>query len=133
MDKVGVAKNFWAVQVPHGAYGQFLLGKIMRVTSRPKPAAKYFQKCLKLNPMMWSAYEELCQLGAHLSALELVMAVADWCDRTAEYKQFSDKLCKHVVVCVQLSPLTSPGLFSRHNCSTCASCSAPQWVMQCTP
>ena len=93
MDIVGVAKKFRAVQVPHGAYGQFLLGKIMRVTSRPKPAAKYFQKCLKLNPMMWSAYEELCQLGAHLSAHKLVMAVADWCDRTYKsgYKQFSDK------------------------------------------
>jgi hypothetical protein len=52
------------VQVPNGAYGHFLLGRIARLTSRPEVAAAHFEKCLILNPMMWSAYEELCSLGA---------------------------------------------------------------------
>ena len=52
------------MQVPNGAYGQFLLGRIARLTSRPEVAAAHFEKCLILNPMMWSAYEELCSLGA---------------------------------------------------------------------
>jgi hypothetical protein len=53
------------VQVPNGAYGHYLLGRIARLTSRPEKAAAHFERCLTLNPMMWSAYEELCSLGAH--------------------------------------------------------------------
>ena len=55
-------------QAPNGAYGHFLLGRIGRLTNRPDTAAAHFEKCLILNPMMWSAYEELCSLGVVLHA-----------------------------------------------------------------
>lgn len=51
-------------QVPHGAAGFFLLGRICRLTTRHAEAAEHFYTALKLNPLLWSAYEELCQLGA---------------------------------------------------------------------
>lgn len=54
------------LQVPNGAYGQFLLGRIARLTSRPDKAVAHFEKALILNPMLWSAYEELCSLGLAL-------------------------------------------------------------------
>jgi hypothetical protein len=50
-------------QVPNGGYGHFLLGRIARLTNRGDLAAAHFEKCLVLNPMLWSAYEELCSLG----------------------------------------------------------------------
>jgi hypothetical protein len=51
------------LQVPNGAYGHFLLGRIARLTNRPDKAIAHFEKSLILNPMLWSAYEELCSLG----------------------------------------------------------------------
>lgn len=68
-----------AVQVPNGAYGHFLLGRIAKLTSRNEKAAAHFERCLLLNPMMWSAYEELCALGASLRAA-VVCARAASCE-----------------------------------------------------
>ena len=56
------------LQVPNGAYGHFLLGRIAKLTTRGEKAAAHFEKCLILNPMMWNAYEELCALGAPVLA-----------------------------------------------------------------
>ena len=52
-------------QVPQGAAGYYLLGRIARLQSRPGEAAEYFSEALALNPLLWQAYEELCQLGEH--------------------------------------------------------------------
>lgn len=51
------------LQVPNGAYGQFLLGRIAKLSNRHDKAVAHFEQCLLLNPMMWSAFEELCALG----------------------------------------------------------------------
>lgn len=52
-------------QVPNGAYGHFLLGRIATLSNRHEKAISHFERCLLLNPMMWSAFEELCSLGTH--------------------------------------------------------------------
>jgi hypothetical protein len=53
------------LQVPNGAYGHFLLGQVAKLTNRHEKAIKQFRQCLTLNPMLWSAHEELCKLGMH--------------------------------------------------------------------
>ena len=50
--------------VPGGAAGHYLLGRICRLRSRHKDAIQHFTTALELDPMLWSAYEELCLLGA---------------------------------------------------------------------
>ena len=52
-----------ALQVPNGAAGFYLLGKICRLTNRHKVAQSYHKAALTLDPLLWSAYEELCMLG----------------------------------------------------------------------
>ena len=50
--------------VPNGAAGYFLLAQICRQTDRRKEAIAHLQRALSLDPFMWCAYEELCDLGA---------------------------------------------------------------------
>lgn len=52
-------------QVPNGAAGLHLLGRVCRATGRDAAAAAWFAKALRLDPLMWGAYEALCALGAH--------------------------------------------------------------------
>ena len=40
-----------------------LLGAIYSKTERPQKAIDCYKKSLKLNPLLWSAFERLCQLG----------------------------------------------------------------------
>lgn len=40
-----------------------LLGAMYSKTERTQKALDCYRKCLKLNPLLWSAYEKLCQLG----------------------------------------------------------------------
>ncbi len=51
------------VQVPNGAAGYYLLGKICKMTKRPDKAIEHFATALRLDVLLWSAYEELCSLG----------------------------------------------------------------------
>lgn len=53
------------LQVPGGAAGLFLLGRIARLSSRQQEAAKYYSAALERDPLLWHAFQELCQLGAH--------------------------------------------------------------------
>ena len=55
--------------MPNGAHGHFLLGRIARLTNRRSKAIAHFEKCLTLNPMMWTAFEALCSLGSSSSGL----------------------------------------------------------------
>lgn len=57
------------LQVPNGAAGFYLLGKICRLTNRHKVAQSYHKAALTLDPLLWSAYEELCMLGMLCSCL----------------------------------------------------------------
>jgi len=50
-------------QVPNGAAGHYLLGRISRLGGRPTDAKEHFVRALRLDPLLWSAYEELCALG----------------------------------------------------------------------
>lgn len=56
------------MQVPGGAAGLFLLGRIARLTSRQQEAAKHYSAALERDPLLWQAFQELCQLGAHLDS-----------------------------------------------------------------
>ncbi|XP_066307630.1 cell division cycle protein 27 homolog B-like isoform X8 [Miscanthus floridulus] len=51
------------MEVPSGATGHYLLGVIYRCTGRISAAAEQFTQALTLDPLLWSAYEELCILG----------------------------------------------------------------------
>ena len=51
-------------RVPNGAAGFYLLGHVCRLSGRGSQAVKHLKTALELNPFLWSAYEELCQLGA---------------------------------------------------------------------
>jgi anaphase-promoting complex subunit 3 len=51
------------LQVPNGAAGFFLLGKICRLSNRHDAAAQHFHAALMRDPTLWSAFEELCTLG----------------------------------------------------------------------
>lgn len=51
------------LQVPNGAAGWYLLGRINRLTGRPGRAAEFYSKALQLDPMLWVAFAELCMLG----------------------------------------------------------------------
>ncbi|XP_059652708.1 cell division cycle protein 27 homolog B isoform X2 [Cornus florida] len=53
-----------SAEVPNGAAGHYLLGLIYRFTDRRKSAVHHFKQALSLDPLLWTAYEELCILGA---------------------------------------------------------------------
>ena len=50
--------------IPGGAYGEHLLGKIAKDTGRRQLAIDCFKRALELDPFMWSAFNELCSMGA---------------------------------------------------------------------
>ena len=50
-------------QVPNGAAGHYLLGRVSRLGGRNTEAREHFVRALRLDPLMWSAYEELCAIG----------------------------------------------------------------------
>lgn len=49
--------------VPNGAAGLQLMGDICRNSNRKERAMHYFRLALKLDPMMWTSYEALCEMG----------------------------------------------------------------------
>ena len=63
-----------AAQVPNGAAGFYLLGRIYQLSNRHSAAIAYYNTALGLDPTMWSAYEELCALGADQEAQQFVGA-----------------------------------------------------------
>ena len=54
--------------IPNGAAGLYLLGNICRKTSRRERAMAYYRLSLTLDPLMWTSYEALCELGGPGSA-----------------------------------------------------------------
>ncbi|TDH64937.1 hypothetical protein CCR75_001552 [Bremia lactucae] len=63
VDDLGALEN-----VPAGAAGLYLLGRVCRRGNRRQQAEACFIKSLEIDPFMWIAYEELCELGANLEA-----------------------------------------------------------------
>lgn len=57
-----VAHSFFT-QIPNGAAGLYLLGRVYRLVGRPTDAREHFVRALRENPLLWSAFEELCALG----------------------------------------------------------------------
>lgn len=51
------------MQVPGDAAGCFLLGKLHSLTDNPSMAVSCYQAALVKDPLLWAAYEGLCQLG----------------------------------------------------------------------
>ncbi|KAL8228762.1 hypothetical protein R6Q57_013662 [Mikania cordata] len=60
-----------SAEIPNGAAGHYLLGLIYRYTDRLKNAAHHFNQALSIDPLLWTAYEELCKLGAAGEATEV--------------------------------------------------------------
>lgn len=54
-------------EVPNGAAGLYLLGRVNRLVGRAQDAREHYVRALRLNPLMWCAYEELCALGERIS------------------------------------------------------------------
>jgi tetratricopeptide (TPR) repeat protein len=53
-------------QVPAGGAGWYLLGRISRLTGSSTRAAECYVRALRLEPMLWVAFAELCMLGEWL-------------------------------------------------------------------
>ena len=60
----GCATTRVGLQVPNGAAGYYLLGRIHSLTNRHDAAVQFHTSALILDPLLWAAYEELCALGA---------------------------------------------------------------------
>jgi len=65
---VNDAMDKWILQttpcpVPNGPAGLQLLGNICRKSNRRQRAMDYFRLSLKLDPLMWTSYEAICELG----------------------------------------------------------------------
>ncbi|CCI39359.1 unnamed protein product [Albugo candida] len=56
--------------VINGAAGFNLMGKICRQNNQRDRAIKYFVESLELDPFLWSSYQNLCELGANMEALD---------------------------------------------------------------
>ncbi len=54
-----------SLQVPNGAAGHYLLGRVSRLQGRIADAKDHFVRALNLDPLLWSAYEDLCAIGEH--------------------------------------------------------------------
>mmetsp|Transcript_40977 Transcript_40977/g.98817 ORF Transcript_40977/g.98817 Transcript_40977/m.98817 type:complete len:788 (+) Transcript_40977:134-2497(+) len=59
----------WIVQtspapIPNGAVGLHLLGNVCRRSNRKRRATDYYKMSLQLDPLLWSSYEALCEIGA---------------------------------------------------------------------
>jgi len=52
--------------VPNGAAGFHLLGIVCKKTMRMEKAKTYFELSLKLDPMLYESYQELCEMGVAL-------------------------------------------------------------------
>ncbi|KAJ7557246.1 hypothetical protein O6H91_05G118700 [Diphasiastrum complanatum] len=63
-------------EVPNGAAGHYMLGLICRLTDRKQAAIEHYIQALSLDPFFWSAYEDLCILGADEDAAALLGDVA---------------------------------------------------------
>ncbi|WIA20972.1 hypothetical protein OEZ85_005309 [Tetradesmus obliquus] len=64
-------------QVPAGGAGWYLLGRISRLTGSSKRAAECYVRALRLEPMLWVAFAELCMLGQP-------DLTAEFCEPTAD-------------------------------------------------
>lgn len=51
-----------------------LLGDIYRRTDRSKKAIECYRRVLHLNPLMWTAYELLCNMGVELDVKSVFQA-----------------------------------------------------------
>ena len=62
--------------VAGGAAGRYLLGEIHLRTGRTPTAVENFCAALSMDPLMWCAYEALCQIGADEAVVEIVASVS---------------------------------------------------------
>ncbi|CAM9350201.1 unnamed protein product, partial [Chrysoparadoxa australica] len=60
---LSASKDGLLERVPRGAAGLYLLGKICQRLNRQDHAAEYYILSLQYDPMLWSSYEGLCDLG----------------------------------------------------------------------
>ncbi|GFR53132.1 hypothetical protein Agub_g15849, partial [Astrephomene gubernaculifera] len=58
-------------EIPYGPAGLYLLGKVCRLTNCMSEAKDYYFRALRLNPLLWCAYEELCAVGGDEEAAEV--------------------------------------------------------------
>ncbi|GLI65921.1 hypothetical protein VaNZ11_009574 [Volvox africanus] len=58
-------------EIPYGYAGLYLLGKVCRLTNCMSEAKDYYFRALRLNPLLWSAFEELCAMGGDEEAAEI--------------------------------------------------------------
>ena len=65
-----------AERVPNGAAGIHLLGKIYQLSNRPAAAIEQFQTALRLDPLLWCSFEELCSLSPEADAREYLQTDA---------------------------------------------------------
>ncbi|VDP26388.1 unnamed protein product [Echinostoma caproni] len=74
------------------AYAILLLGDINRRQGRMSEAGKCYKKCLELNPLMWSAFKNLCAIGEYANPSTVFQIPEGSCLPTPTYKVLSQAL-----------------------------------------
>ncbi|KAL3804396.1 hypothetical protein HJC23_011324 [Cyclotella cryptica] len=72
---VNEVMDAWIVQtspcpIPNGPAGLHLLGNICRKSNRRQRAIEYYRLSLKLDPLMWTSYEAICELGGPVGSAD---------------------------------------------------------------
>ena len=62
-DPAGASSRYSRRPVPNGAAGMYLLGNICRKTNRRRRAIEYYRMSLRIDPLMWTSYEAMCEIG----------------------------------------------------------------------
>eukprot|EP00198_Chlamydomonas_reinhardtii_P011747 XP_001701084.1 subunit of anaphase promoting complex [Chlamydomonas reinhardtii] len=58
-------------EIPYGPAGLYLMGRCCRLTHCMAEAKDFYLRALRGNPLLWSAYEELCAVGGDEEAAEV--------------------------------------------------------------
>ncbi|TPP58887.1 Cell division cycle protein 27 [Fasciola gigantica] len=79
-------EDFSSAYEDQAPYAVLLLGDINRRQSRMSEAAKCYKKCLELNPLMWSAFKNLCAIGEFPNPSSVFQIPEGSCLPTPTYK-----------------------------------------------
>ncbi|KAL3911010.1 MAG: hypothetical protein SGILL_007454 [Bacillariaceae sp.] len=96
--------------VPNGSTGLFLLGNVCRKSNRKRRAMEYYRMSLQLDPLMWTSYEALCEMGATDIDPTSVFGV-----RPTEIDHLQQRLHQENVAVQESMPLQEKSVLTPHH------------------
>ena len=88
-------------EIPNGAAGVHLLAKIYQLSNRSSAAVEKFQAALRLDPLMWCSFEEMCSLSPGSDAQEYLQMDAQ-SRPVPEYLNINRNICTPMI-CANVS------------------------------